>query len=321
MMTCCSRVRHALVVPSVRLAVAGALIYAGVVAAPAMAASYPPPGGIYAPFTDCPIKNRIMRQSPPGDATGCIASVSTSGTFTINGIPVAITHPVIVQFGVWSDSTHRQPGPPAGARAGQKQGTDLRARSDSERPARAACARAAIPPSRSCVRRPWTRDRLILACRSSLSARSSDFGLTTFTLPVKISLDKSAARQVLHRFGQRPDRAPSDDHVGELGIRDPTRTRSASRTLRSWRSRMRWPRMTPSACPSPRAAAQGVSPTPRSTASSGCPRRRATTTWCSTATRSSPTISPQSDQAKDLLEAFLASVGVPPASPSGAFLD
>src|SRR5262249_60162004 len=102
MMMCSSRVRHALVVPSVRLAAAGALIYAAVVAAPAMAVGYPAPGGIYTPFTNCPLHNPVMRGSVGGSATGCIASINTSGTFTINGFPTPITHPVIVQFGVWS---------------------------------------------------------------------------------------------------------------------------------------------------------------------------------------------------------------------------
>ena len=101
-MTWISRVRYALVAPSMALA-AGVLLSAPFVAAPAMAAvGYPTPGGIYAPFTNCPLRNPVMRGSVGGSATGCIASINTSGTFTINGIPTPITHPVIVQFGVWS---------------------------------------------------------------------------------------------------------------------------------------------------------------------------------------------------------------------------
>jgi hypothetical protein len=87
------------------LAATGALISAGVMAAPAGAAvGYPTPGGIYAPFTDCPLTDPAMDNSLPGLATGCIASISDSGTFTVHGIPVAITHPVTVQFGVTSPS-------------------------------------------------------------------------------------------------------------------------------------------------------------------------------------------------------------------------
>ena len=41
-----------------------------------------------------------MEGSVSGLATGCIASINTSGTFAIHGIAVPITHPVTVQFGV-----------------------------------------------------------------------------------------------------------------------------------------------------------------------------------------------------------------------------
>jgi len=44
-----------------------------------------------------------MRLAAPGFAMGCIKSITQSGTFTINGIPVQIMHPVIVQFGTYSD--------------------------------------------------------------------------------------------------------------------------------------------------------------------------------------------------------------------------
>jgi hypothetical protein len=69
----------------------------------ASAQGYPAPGGIYAPFTDCPLHDPIMRQAAPGFAMGCIKSITASGTFTINGLPVQITHPVTVQFGTYSD--------------------------------------------------------------------------------------------------------------------------------------------------------------------------------------------------------------------------
>jgi hypothetical protein len=103
------------------LAAAGALIFAGVLVAPASAGNpatfginggqnvfnapsigYPPPGEIYAPFTDCPLNRPDMQtpaESAGGTQVGCAASISTSGTVTIHGIPVPVTHPVIVQFG------------------------------------------------------------------------------------------------------------------------------------------------------------------------------------------------------------------------------
>ena len=76
----------------------------GLAATPAMAVGYPAPGGIYTPFTDCPLHNPVMRQAAPGFAMGCIKSITPSGVFTINGIPVPITQPVTVQFGTYSDS-------------------------------------------------------------------------------------------------------------------------------------------------------------------------------------------------------------------------
>ena len=83
--------------------VGGALMYVGLVATPARAVGYPAPGGIYAPFTDCPLHNPVMRLAAPGFAMGCIKSITPSGIFTINGIPVPITQPVTVQFGTYSD--------------------------------------------------------------------------------------------------------------------------------------------------------------------------------------------------------------------------
>jgi hypothetical protein len=62
---------------------------------------YPPPGGIYAPFTNCPLLNPLMQESVGGSATGCIAGDADSGTITIGNITTPVTHPVTVQFGAW----------------------------------------------------------------------------------------------------------------------------------------------------------------------------------------------------------------------------
>jgi hypothetical protein len=96
----CSQVRVAM---RATLAIAGMLVLTAAVPARVMAVGYPAPGGIYTPFTDCPLHDPIMRLAAPGLAMGCIKSITASGTFTINGIPVPITHPVIVQFGTYSD--------------------------------------------------------------------------------------------------------------------------------------------------------------------------------------------------------------------------
>ena len=93
-----SRARRRFGAASTAFAAAAALIIAAAV--PAAAVDYPAPGGIYTPFTNCPLTNPLMDLSVGGAATGCIASVSTSGTFSIHGIPVPVTHAVTVQFGV-----------------------------------------------------------------------------------------------------------------------------------------------------------------------------------------------------------------------------
>src|SRR5262245_61062224 len=97
LMTWSSRACHALLAPSAKLFVAGALIYAGLIAPPAMAVGYPAPGGIYSEFTDCPLHNQEMRLAGHGLAMGCIKSLTQSGTFKINGKPVASTHHVKFQ--------------------------------------------------------------------------------------------------------------------------------------------------------------------------------------------------------------------------------
>jgi hypothetical protein len=129
-------VRHAFVVASATLATTGAVI-AGIAASPgtgagastvaravtprtpaahsasfgihegrnpfsAARAGYPPPHGIFAPFTDCPLLNPLMQESVGGDATGCVAGDAVSGTFTVGSLSVAVTKPVTAQFGVWS---------------------------------------------------------------------------------------------------------------------------------------------------------------------------------------------------------------------------
>jgi hypothetical protein len=70
---------------------------------------YPAPGGIYAPFTNCPLLNPLMQESLGGNATGCIAGVSDSGSIKIGNITTPVTHPVIAQFGVWDPPPPNMP--------------------------------------------------------------------------------------------------------------------------------------------------------------------------------------------------------------------
>lgn len=62
---------------------------------------YPPPKGIYKPFTNCPLLDPLMQESVGGSATGCIAGNVSRGSIKIGNITTKIKHPVIVQFGVW----------------------------------------------------------------------------------------------------------------------------------------------------------------------------------------------------------------------------
>ena len=91
---------------AVALTVAG--VTSSVAAAPASPSGvtstspgYPPPKGIYAPFTNCPLKNPIMQESLSGDATGCVAGDAATGSITIGSVTVSNLKPVTAQFGLW----------------------------------------------------------------------------------------------------------------------------------------------------------------------------------------------------------------------------
>jgi hypothetical protein len=105
------RSRNRLLVGTATSAAALALIAVGVPAA-ALAAhpashaksasggpGYPPPGGIYAPFTDCPILNPLMQEAVPNSAVLCSDGHVTSGSITIGNITTPVIQPVDVQFG------------------------------------------------------------------------------------------------------------------------------------------------------------------------------------------------------------------------------
>jgi hypothetical protein len=63
---------------------------------------YPPPGGIFSQFTDCPLTNPLMQESSTGGlGMGCVAGIANSGTFRVGTLVVPVEHPVIAQFGVW----------------------------------------------------------------------------------------------------------------------------------------------------------------------------------------------------------------------------
>jgi hypothetical protein len=100
---------------STSAAAAAALVVAGVtssLAAPSASLSgttvrgpgYPPPQGIYKPFTNCPLNNPVMHEDMPitdsgGGFAACVAGNATGGSITIGNITTAVVEPVNVQFG------------------------------------------------------------------------------------------------------------------------------------------------------------------------------------------------------------------------------
>jgi hypothetical protein len=64
---------------------------------------YPPPKGIYKPFTNCPLNNPIMHEVLPlnqgGGFAACVAGNATTGSITLGNITTQVTEPVHVQFG------------------------------------------------------------------------------------------------------------------------------------------------------------------------------------------------------------------------------
>ena len=107
------RSRHRILFGTATSAAAVALIAVGVPAAalathPASHAGpsqigpgYPPPGGIYTPFTNCPLLNPIMQESTSGNATGCVAGEAANGSITLGTVTTPVVRPVDVQFGLW----------------------------------------------------------------------------------------------------------------------------------------------------------------------------------------------------------------------------
>jgi hypothetical protein len=61
---------------------------------------YPPPGGIYTGFTNCPLFNQLMHESV--EFTACIAGDATTGSIKIGNITTPVTNPVNVQFGFYT---------------------------------------------------------------------------------------------------------------------------------------------------------------------------------------------------------------------------
>ena len=76
------------------------------VAAPASSPSgpqgpgYPPPKGIYAPFTNCPLNNQVMHES--NQFTACVGALAVNGSITLGTLTTTVVAPVHVQFGFYT---------------------------------------------------------------------------------------------------------------------------------------------------------------------------------------------------------------------------
>jgi hypothetical protein len=89
---------------AVTLAVTG--VTSSVAAAPASPSSgtqgpgYPPPKGIYAPFTNCPLNNPVMHEATQFAA--CTGALAVNGSITLGTITTTVVAPVHVQFGFFT---------------------------------------------------------------------------------------------------------------------------------------------------------------------------------------------------------------------------
>jgi len=217
------RIRHAFVVASATLATTGALIagavawpIAGAVASPARTVpsparaaqparfgihsgrnvfssapvGYPPPGGIYAPFTDCPLLNPLMEESVGGSATGCVAGDATTGTFTVGSLAVPVAHPVTAQFGIW-DPPGASPSQFTGGILPPADGKEL---VDSPEFVPGGLLRALGCPSSTPSVEKLCREATLPGETTAVKALVqsagpiTNFGLTTWTQPVMIKL-------------------------------------------------------------------------------------------------------------------------------------
>jgi hypothetical protein len=71
---------------------------------PARGPGYPPPGGIYGSFTNCPLNNPVMHEVMPitesgGGFAACVAGLAVQGTVTLGTLTTSVVLPVNVQFG------------------------------------------------------------------------------------------------------------------------------------------------------------------------------------------------------------------------------
>ncbi len=154
---------------------------------------YRRPGGIYKPFTNCPLLNPLMQESVGGSATGCIAGDTKSGSITIGKITTKITHPVVAQFGVW-DPPNATPNQFTGGILPPAAGISAQLVSAPERVPGGLLKALGCPSSRAAVERLCREAKsrggryLRLYAMAQSAGMITNFDLTTWTQPLKFKL-------------------------------------------------------------------------------------------------------------------------------------
>jgi hypothetical protein len=176
-----------------------ALIAVGVSAAAtsgttARGPGYPPPKGIYAPFTNCPLNNPLMHEAQQPGFSACVDGHAVSGSITIGTITTQVTEPVDVQFG-FADSppspntTYPLPtyAPLAGVSAILSTKPDLLPESLTTA---LGCATATDPTVQSICQQAQTRGGVYnqIYALAQEAGELQNFDLLAWTQPVKFNL-------------------------------------------------------------------------------------------------------------------------------------
>jgi hypothetical protein len=154
---------------------------------------YPPPGGIYKPFTNCPLLNPLMQESVGGSATGCIAGDTRTGSIKVGNITTKITHPVTAQFGVW-DPPNATPGQFTGGILPPPSGLTAQLVSSPELVPGGLLKALGCPSSRPPVERLCRKAKrlggkfLEVFATAQSAGPIMNFNLTTWTQPLKFRL-------------------------------------------------------------------------------------------------------------------------------------
>ncbi len=223
------RLRRAVSFVGVTLAASVAMVIAAA-AAPALASGtgpgYPTPGGIFAPFTNCPILNPLMAESPGGDATGCVAGDALYGSITIGPVTVPIAHPLTAQFGLWS-----VPGEPNQFDGGILPPPNGQYLVDSAEIVPGGLLKALGCPSATPAVETLCKEAVLPGESSKLTAKAveagqiTNFGLTTWTQPIMLHLINPLLGNNCY-IGNIDDPIVINPSItGTIGVATPTNTK------------------------------------------------------------------------------------------------